>query len=103
MTLTYLRLLPLREELLLPLLVLRLVPSEVTLLSNFFHHLLVYSLQIYLRTCSDDVSGIDSSQWDAIDLERAGNQENTLGQVLKEDDTLAAETASKENKNATGL
>ena len=60
-SLTYLRLLPLRKKLILPLLILRFVSCKVAFLSNLIHQLLVNPLQVHLRTRSDDISGIDSS------------------------------------------
>lgn len=52
--------------------------------------------------CGDNVAGVDSAERDTVDLEWAGNQENTLGEVLQEDDALATETASEEDQNSTG-
>lgn len=58
---TDLRFLALLKELFLPLLVCGLVLSKISLLSNLFDHLLIYSFQFHLRTCSNNISRIDSS------------------------------------------
>jgi hypothetical protein len=50
---------------------------------------------------SDNVAGVNSSEGNTVDLEWAGNEKDTLGEVLLEDDTLATETTSEENENST--
>lgn len=52
--------------------------------------------------CGDNIAGVDSSERYAVDLEGAGNQEDTLGKVLQEDDALSAETSSEEDEDSTG-
>jgi hypothetical protein len=51
---------------------------------------------------SDNVAGVDAAERNTVDFERTSNEENTLAEVLQEDDTLAAETTSEENKDGTG-
>ena len=43
---------------------------------------------------SDDVTGIDSSEWDTVDLEWARDQQSVVLQVLQVNDPLASETTS---------
>lgn len=58
---TYLSLLPLRKELLLPRLICRLVPRKIPLLSHLLNYLFIDTLQLHLRTRSNDVTCIYSS------------------------------------------
>jgi hypothetical protein len=51
---------------------------------------------------SDNVAGVDAAEGNTVDFERTSNEENTLAEVLQEDDTLATETTSEENKDGTG-
>lgn len=51
----------------------------------------------------DDVSRIDSSQRDTVDLEGAGNEEDALIESLEENDALASESTSEENEDSAGL
>ena len=100
---TYLRLLPLTEKCLLPFLLRRLIPSKIPLLPHLLNHLLIDPFQLHLRTRSDNVSRIYSSEWYAIDFEGAGDEKHALWEVLEEDDALAAETAGEEDEDAAGL
>ena len=43
---------------------------------------------------SDDVTGIDSSEWDTVDLEWTRDQQSVVLQVLQVNDPLASETTS---------
>ena len=51
----------------------------------------------------DNIAGIDSSEGDTVDLEWASDEQDTLVEVLQEDDALATETASEEDEDGTGL
>lgn len=46
---------------------------------------------------------VHPSERNTVDLEGTGDEENTLGEVLKEDDTLATEAAGQEDQDSTGL
>lgn len=50
----------------------------------------------------DNVAGIDSSEGNTVDFERAGNEENALREVLQENHALTTETTSKKDKDGTG-
>ena len=60
-------------------------------------------MQVDLCARGYDISGVDSPQWHAVDLEGACDEEDTLGEVLEEDDSLAAESASQENEDGARL
>jgi hypothetical protein len=49
--------------------------------------------------CSDDIAGVDSSERNTVNFEWASNEEDTLWEVLQENDTLAAETTSEEDED----
>lgn len=100
---TYLNLLSLLEESLLTSLLLGLLGGEVLGLSDLLDLLGVEAGDIDLLGGGDDVSGVDSSQRDTVDLEGAGDEEDTLVEGLEEDDTLAAEAAGEEDQDGTGL
>lgn len=51
----------------------------------------------------DDVSRIDSSQRDTVDLEGASNEEDTLVESLQENDALASESTSEKDEDGAGL
>lgn len=80
-----------------------LVLGEVTVFANFVQDLLVYALQVNRGGGSDNISGIHPSEGNTIDFKGTGDEENTLGKVLEDDDTLAAEATSKEDYNGAGL
>jgi len=46
---------------------------------------------------------IHTAEWDTIDLKRTGNEEHALIEVVQEDNSFAAETASEKNKDSTGF
>lgn len=100
---SYLCLLALLEESLLAGLLLGLLSDEVLGLSDLLDLLVVNSGQVDLLRCGDDVSGVDPAQGHTVDLEGTGNEEDTLVEVLQEDDALATETASEEDQDGTGL
>ena len=99
----YLGLLALLEESILSGLVCGLVLGEVTLLGGLLQDTLIDTLDVDSGRGSDDIAGVDSSQRNAVNLEGTGDEENTLGKVLEENDTLAAETTSEEDDDGTGL
>ncbi len=99
---TYLWLLSLLEELLFALLLLALFPGEVLITSYFINLLLVNTGEIDLMRCGNNIAGIDSSERNAVDLERTGDKENTLLKRLEKNDTLATESASEEDEDRTG-
>ena len=99
----YLRLLALLEESVLACPVLGLVASEVFRLRHLLDLLLVHALEVDLQRGGNDVPGVDSSQRDAIDLERAGDEEDALVEGLEEDDALASESAGEEDQDGSGL
>lgn len=98
----YLRFLALFEEGLLARLVCLLVLGEVARLAGLLHNALVYTSEVHLGRSSDNVSCVDPSQWNAIDFERTGNEEDALLEVLQEDNALAAEATSKKDDDGAG-
>lgn len=100
---SYLWLLSLLEESLLAGLLLGLLTDEVLRLGDLVNLGSVDTGQVNLLRGGDDVAGVDPPQGDTVDLERAGNEENALVEGLEEDDALAAEAASKEDQDGTGL
>lgn len=100
---TDLGLLALLEESLLAGLLVLLVLDEVTVGADLVDDARVDAAQVNLGGGGDDIAGVDSPERDAVDLEGTGDEENTLGQVLEEDDALAAEAASEEDEDGTGL
>lgn len=99
---TYLWLLSLVEEFVLALGLLRLLLAKVTVLADGLDDLLVDPLEIDLRTRRDDVTGVHSPERDAIDFVGTGNEQNTLGEVLEENDALATEAAGEEDDDSPG-
>ena len=51
---------------------------------------------------SDNVAGVDTAERNTVNFERASDEENTLAEVLQEDDALAAETTSEKDKDSAG-
>lgn len=100
---TYLGLLSLLEEGLFASLILGLLGGEVLGLGDLLDLGLVQTGDVHLVGGGDDVSGVDSSQRNAVDLEGAGDEEDTLVEGLEEDDALATEATSKDNQDGTGL
>ena len=99
---SYLWLLALLEELGLAGLLLGSLTSEVLLAGDFLDLLGVDTRDINLVGCGDNVAGVDAANWDTVDLEWTGDEENTLVEVVQEDDALATEAASEENENGAG-
>lgn len=98
---TYLWLLSLLEELLLAVLLVGGLAGEVLLGGDLLDLLGIDTGDIDLVGGGDNVAGVDAADWDTVDLEWAGDEENTLVEVVQEDDTLAAETASEEDENGS--
>lgn len=80
-----------------------LILGEVAILADLVQNLGVNALQVNGGGGSDDISGVYPSQRNAVDFEGTGDEEDTLGEVLEEDDTLAAEATSEEDDDGTGL
>jgi hypothetical protein len=99
----YLWFLALLEESILSSLFLGLFCSEVFWLRDLLNLLLIYSRDVDLVGCGNDISCIDSSERNTIDLEGASNQENALVKSLEKDNTLSPESTSKKNQNSSGL
>ena len=102
-TLSYLWLLALLEESLLTLLLALLLPGEVVLATNLLNNGTVNTADVDLGLGCDNVAGVNSSERNAVDLEWSGNEKDTLGKGLEENDTLATETTSEKDQNGTGL
>lgn len=100
---TYLGLLALLEESLLGLLLGGLVLGEVILGGDLLKGLGVNSGDIDTGAGGDNVAGVDTAEGNTVDLEGAGDEEDTLVEVLEENDTLATEAASEEDQDGTGL
>lgn len=100
---TYLRLVALLEKRILSWLAGRLVLGEVAISADLFQHFLVNALQVHFGRSRNDISCVYPSQRNAVDFEGTGNEEDTLRQMLEEDDSLAAEATSEEDNDGTGL
>jgi hypothetical protein len=99
---SHLRLLALLEESILAGLLRLLIFSEVAGLAGLLHNALIYTLQIHLGRGRDNISCVDPSQGNTIDFERTGDEEDTLLEMLQEDDALATEATSEEDDNGAG-
>lgn len=102
-TKTYRGLLALLEESLLRLLLGLLLLGEVIGSSDLLEGLGVNTGDVDALGGGDHIAGVDTAEGNAVDLEGAGDEENTLVEVLEEDDTLATEAASEEDQDGTGL
>lgn len=100
---SYLWLLSLLEESLLAGLLLGLLANKVLGLGDLIDLCGVDTREVDLLGCSNDVAGVNSSQGNAVDLEGAGDKQNTLVEGLQEDNPLAAEAASEQDQDGTGL
>ena len=99
----YLGLLALLEESILARLVSGLVLGEVTILAGLLQDTLIDTLDVDSGRGSNNIASVYSSQRNAVNFEGTGDKEDTLGQVLEENDTLATETTSEEDDDGTGL
>jgi hypothetical protein len=100
---SYLWLLSLLEESLLAGLLLLLLSSEVLGLGDLLDLGGVNTAEVDLLGGGDHVAGVHSAERDTVDLEGAGNEENTLVEGLQENDALATEATSEEDQDGTGL
>lgn len=100
---SYLWLLSLLEESLLASLLLGLLANEVLGLSNLIDLLGIDASQVDLLGGGDDVASVDPPQRNTVDLEGAGDEEDTLVEGLEEDDALATETTSEQDQDRAGL
>jgi hypothetical protein len=100
---THLGLLALLEESLLGLLLSLLLLGEVVGGRDLLQSLGIDTGNVDALGGGDHVAGVDPADGNTVDLEGAGDEENTLVEVLEEDDTLATEAASEEDQNGTGL
>lgn len=100
---THLGLLSLLEESLLGLLLSLLLLGEVVRSRDLLQGLRVDTGDVEALGGGDHVTRVNSSQRNAVDLEGAGDEENTLVEVLEKNDTLATEAASEEDQDGTGL
>lgn len=100
---TYLGLLSLLEESLLRLLLVFLVLGEVVRRRNLLESRLVNTADIDALAGGDHIAGVHAAEGNTVDLEGTSNEEDTLVEVLEEDDTLATEAAGKENQDGAGL
>lgn len=103
MSITYLGLLALLEEGLLSLPLLALLLGEVVGSGSLLDGLLVNTGDVDALAGGDHIAGVHPSERDTVDLEGAGNEEDTLVEVLEEDDTLATEATGEEDQNSAGL
>jgi hypothetical protein len=100
---SYLGLLSLLEESFGTSLLLGLLSGEVLGLRDLLDLGGVQAGDVDLVGSGDDVSGVDPSQGNTVDLEGTGDEENTLVKSLEKDDTLATEAAGEEDQDGTGL
>lgn len=100
---THLGLLSLLEESSLGLLLSLLLLGEVLGGGDLLDGLVVNSGDVDTLGGGDNVAGVNAAKGNTVDLEGSGDQEDTLLEVLEEDDTLAAEAASEEDQDGTGL
>lgn len=98
----YLCLLALLEECLLTLLLLTLLCCKVLLTANLLYLLRIDAGKIDLVGSGDNIAGVDSSERNTVNLEWAGNKEDTLIEVLEENDARATETTSEKDENGSG-
>jgi hypothetical protein len=100
---THLGLLALLEESLLGLLLGLLLLGEVLRGGDLLDGLGVDTGDVDALGGGDHVAGVDTAEGNAVDLEGSGDEEDTLLEVLEEDDTLATEATSEEDQDGTGL
>lgn len=100
---TYLGLLSLLEEGLLGLLLGLLLLGEVSGSGDLLDGLAVNTANVHTCAGGNHVARVDPSEGYTVDLEGAGNEENTLVEVLEEDDALSAESTGEEDQDGAGL
>jgi hypothetical protein len=59
--------------------------------------------QVDLGGGGNDVSGVDSAEWDTVDLEWSADEEETVGEWLEVDNTLATEAAGEDDEDGSWL
>jgi len=95
---TYRHLVTLKEFLLLGLLCLLLTGEVIVVkLVN------VDTSKINGGRGGDHVAGVDTAKRNTVNLERTGDEQDTVGQSLQEHNALAPETTSEEDQDGTGL
>lgn len=94
---TNLELVTLGEELLLVGLLGILLPGEVGIVVL----LNIDTGEINAGGCGDNVTSVDAAEGNTVDLEGAGNQKDSVGESLQEDDALSAVTSSEDDKDGT--
>lgn len=100
---TYLGLLSLLEESLLGLLLSLLLLGKVVLGGDLLNGLGVNTADVDAGASGDHVAGVDTAEGNTVDLEGTGDEENTLLEVLEENDTLSTEATGEEDQDGTGL
>jgi len=100
--LSYLCLLSLLEESLLGSLLLGLLADEVLRGRNLVDLGFGNTSKVNLERSGNDVSRVDAAKGDTVDLEGAGDEQNTLVKCLEQDDALATETTGKEDQDGAG-
>jgi hypothetical protein len=88
------------EKLLLSVLLVTLLPRKVLLSGNLLNLRLVKTRDIDLLGCGNNVAGVNSSEGNTIDLERASNEKNALREMVQENDTLSTETTREKDENS---
>lgn len=100
---TYLGLLSLLEESLLGLLLGLLLLGEVVGSGDLLDGLSVDAADVDAGAGGDHIAGVDTAKGNTVDLEGAGDEEDTLLKVLEENNTLATEATGEEDQDSTGL
>jgi len=59
--------------------------------------------EIDLGRSGDDVSGVDSAEWDTVDLERSAYEEEAVVKWLEVDNTLSTVSTSEDDEDGTRL
>jgi hypothetical protein len=90
------------EESFLAGLVLANLTSKVLGLCDLVDLLRIQTGQVDLLRGGDNVSGVNTSQGNTIDLKGASDEKDTLVEGLKENDTLASESASQKDEDGAG-
>ena len=88
-----------KERLLATLLVRLLVPLEVVRAADFLHRGFVEPVERYGRLGRDDVARVHAAEWDAVDFEGAGDEQDALFERFEQDHALAAEATGEEDEH----
>jgi len=100
---SYLCLLALLEESLLASLLLGLLCREIFRCRDFVDLCLRDTSKINLERRGNNVSCVDAAEGNTIDLEGAGDEEDTLLKGLEENHTLAAEATGEKDQDGARL